>query len=35
MPFTLRDESPVTVEVSKMFSLDGGLLDTQKFDVTQ
>lgn len=35
VPFTLRDESPVTVEVSEMFSLDGGLLDTQKFDVTQ
>ncbi|MGM7666736.1 DUF5067 domain-containing protein [Microbacterium sp. A93] len=35
VPFTLRDESPVTVEVGEMFSLDGGLLDTQKFDVTQ
>lgn len=35
VPFTLRDESTVTVEVGEMFSLDGGLLDTQTFDVTQ
>lgn len=35
VPFTLRDESPVTVEVSELFSLDGSLLDSQEFDVTQ
>ncbi|MEW1980765.1 DUF5067 domain-containing protein [Citricoccus sp. NPDC079358] len=35
VPFTLRDESPVMVEVSELFSLDGALLDSQEFDVTQ
>ena len=35
VPFTLRDESTVTVEVGELFSMDGSLLDSQEFDVTQ